>query len=344
MTNWDKKQRLEAVFAGEPADRPPVSAWRHFIDREQEAGALAEAMIEFQTEFDWDFVKINPRATYYAEIWGNTYDFGNYEGMVPKVKTFTIHDSADLEHIKERGMDCSPLQEQLEAIRLTREGLGKDIPIMQTLFSPLTVLEYLCGNRTLASNRPAIRSASPLPALMANYPEQVHRALQQISLTLGNYVQEAQKVGADGFFYSVMGLARDGYLTVEEYDKFARPYDLQVLEASNPASVILHTCGPDAHPERFVHYPISAIHWADRSEGSTSLADSSQWIGNKVAMGGVDETLFVSDNKEEVTSQGLHAIDAMRNRPFILAPGCGLPLNANQSAVKALRSVVEEIE
>jgi len=73
--SMNKHERVAAALAGEAVDRRPVSAWRHFVDREQNADDLSAAMLEFQRTFDWDWVKVNPRATYFAEAWGNTYDF-----------------------------------------------------------------------------------------------------------------------------------------------------------------------------------------------------------------------------------------------------------------------------
>lgn len=343
MTRWTKRQRFEAVFAGEPADRPPVSAWRHFIDREQDASMLAEAMVGFQNQFDWDFVKINPRATYYAEAWGNVYDFARYDGVVPVVSKYAVHRAADVELIEELDPGAAgPFQEQLEAIRLIRQALGRETPIVQTVFSPLAVLEYLAGHRTLASNRPAIRQSSPLPGLFADNPDGVRCALKRIARTLAGYAQAAVQAGADGIFYAVLGLARDGYLTEDEYNEFGRPYDEEVLDALGGAPAMLHTCGPEAHPERFTYSSVQAISWADRAPGNPALADSQPWIGGRAAVGGVDETLFAGPQPDEVISQARQAIRVMKGRPFILAPGCGVPMNAAAANLLALREAAEE--
>jgi uroporphyrinogen decarboxylase len=345
MTQWSKRQRFESVMAGEPADRPPVSAWRHFIDREQAAAPLAEATSSFQREFDWDFVKINPRTTYYAEAWGNTYNYANYDGVVPVVSDYRIHRPEDVDGIEEAGADRPTLQEHVEVVRLVRGVLGGEVPILQTVFSPLAVLEYLAGNRTLASNRKAIREATPLPGLFAGNKDGVHRALGRISRTLAQYVQELVKAGADGIFYAALGLARDGYLTEAEYAEFGRPYDLQVLEALGGASAIIHTCGPHAHPDRFVYPGVQAVHWADLAPGNPGLADSAAWLGGKAAVGGVDEALFAAAGQEEtIAAQARTAIRSMQGRPFILAPGCGVSIHSEAQNLHALRRAAEEAE
>ena len=70
-----KRERVKAALAGEPVDRPPVSMWRHFYDLETTAEDLAEAMLGFQRQCDWDFMKVNPRAQYHVEDWGATFRY-----------------------------------------------------------------------------------------------------------------------------------------------------------------------------------------------------------------------------------------------------------------------------
>lgn len=62
---WTKKERFEAVLNHELADRPPVSAWRHFTENEHSGADLfVETMLKWQNTYDWDYVKLQPRASY----------------------------------------------------------------------------------------------------------------------------------------------------------------------------------------------------------------------------------------------------------------------------------------
>ena len=65
-------ERIQMIIAGERPDRHAASCWRHFFHMEHHAEGTAEAMLGFQKEFDWDFMKINPRADYHIEDWGLT--------------------------------------------------------------------------------------------------------------------------------------------------------------------------------------------------------------------------------------------------------------------------------
>lgn len=341
MTSWNKKERLQAVLSGEMADRPPIAAWQHFISREENAADLAAATTEFQQKYDWDFIKINPRAPHFAEAWGNTYDYRNYEGVVPKVSSFLINKAEDINKVIELKGDVGPFNEQLEVIKSVRNTFNNETPLLQTLFSPLAILEYLCGYRTLASNREVRRSGSPLPELLTKDSQGVHQALKNIAYTLADYVKMAMDVGVDGFFYAVLGLRRDGYLTDEEYKTYAEPYDQIVLEAAQHAHLLLHTCGPNANPEKFKEYPIHAIHWADRAAGNPSLKSDLSWLKNKAAMGGVDESIFAKGEPEQILDQVKEATNTMKNRPFILTPGCGLPLHTKEKNLVSFRDFLK---
>ena len=73
----DKRERVRTALAGGQVDRPPATMWRHFYDQESTADGLTQAMLSFQRQYDWDFMKVNPRASYHAEDWGLTMRYGS---------------------------------------------------------------------------------------------------------------------------------------------------------------------------------------------------------------------------------------------------------------------------
>ena len=66
----NRRERVEACAAGKATDRPPASFWRHFFEEEVTGEGLARVMVGFQRQYDWDLVKINPRAHYHSGDWG----------------------------------------------------------------------------------------------------------------------------------------------------------------------------------------------------------------------------------------------------------------------------------
>ena len=53
-----------------------MSLWRHFYECERTAEDLAGAMLAFHKKYDWDWMKVNPRASYHVEGWGVKTDYG----------------------------------------------------------------------------------------------------------------------------------------------------------------------------------------------------------------------------------------------------------------------------
>src|SRR5687767_8456639 len=68
-----KTERVYAALQGEEVDRVPVSAWWHDFAREWSAEDLAETTLGQYRQYDWDFIKVNPRASYFGEAFGAKY-------------------------------------------------------------------------------------------------------------------------------------------------------------------------------------------------------------------------------------------------------------------------------
>jgi hypothetical protein len=97
-----QRRRLAAAIAGQPVDRLPVSLWRHFYVQETSRAGLVEAMVRWQKTYDWDFLKINPRASYPVEDWGNRYDFSGREHVPPALGRACVHAAEDFRHLDRR--------------------------------------------------------------------------------------------------------------------------------------------------------------------------------------------------------------------------------------------------
>ncbi|QUL54054.1 uroporphyrinogen-III decarboxylase [Paenibacillus tritici] len=337
MSVWSKQDRFQAILSGELADRPIISGWRHFIDKEQNAEDLAQSTISFTETYDWDWVKINPRATYLAEAWGNQYDFADYQTVFPRQLTTVIPEARnlwDLE-VKKAGGTAS-LLEHLEAVRKIRRGLP-DTPLIQTVFSPLTVLLFLVGRSAYVTKTVfGIEQPVTLDSLFKEHRAAAHHALHVIALTLADYVQELRQAGSDGLFYAVTGTAHPGLFDEAMFDELSRPYDSIVLEAASYGKNILHTCGAYAQPERFNDYRIDGISWDTIAEGNPGL--EAELKATKV--GGVDHGLFAGNNVPQIEQQAKEALARMKNQPFILSPNCAIPLTVTDEALVHFKNTV----
>jgi uroporphyrinogen decarboxylase len=339
---WSKRQRMDAVLAGELADRPPVSGWRHFTDFEHGTPELfVGKMMEFQNTYDWDYIKLQPRASYYPEAWGAEFDYTAYNNGVsaPCVKP-VVKSVDELDKIVELTGREPIFEEQIETVRQA-VALAGETPVFHTIFCPTGVLQKCCGQVAIGRYREATRE-DPLVTLLNQHSDQVHKALKNIANSLAKYCRELVNAGAYGVFYAALGMARTGYLTNEEWEEFVKPYDMIVLEALKPSKTMLHTCGIYANPERFVDMPISILHWAESAPGNPTLRSAPDWINGVTPMGGVDERLFGQNKADEIYEAAVTTIHRMKKIPFVLGPDCSLSIRTTDEELKAFRRSVEE--
>lgn len=335
---WNKHDRFEALLSGKNADRTIVSGWHHFLDQEQTANDLAEATIAFAKKYDWDWIKINPRATYLAEAFGNTYDFNDYRWVFPKQTHAIVSHGADLGKVKPVNvLESAPLQEQLAAVDQIRQGLP-ETPIIQTLFSPLTILMFLTGNSSYY-DQTMYGSEQPVNfnELLTTDRSAVHEALYHIAVTMADYVIELEKKGVDGLFYATTGTAHPKLFDEATFNEFSRPYDLIVLRAMKKGKRILHTCGAYANPERFEDYPVEGISWDPEAEGNPDLTVKL----SKTKVAGVDHHIFDREDAALIEKQAQAALRAVGEEPFLLVPNCAVNVNATDQALITLRNSVK---
>lgn len=326
----NKRERVTATLAGQEVDRAPVSFWGHDFLREWSPEGLAQAMLESVRSYDYDYLKVNPRATYYAEAWGCRYRPSSDARRGPELEHCVVQQASDLEAVRPVDGSAGPFGEQLEALRLIGDGLAGEVPFVQTVFSPLSVVGRL------TSDREAVR------LWMAEAPQALHAALSAITETLSTYASSCLEAGADGIFFPTTEWGTYDACTAEQYQTFGRPYDLRVLKAVEGAPFnILHVCRPHNMLDLLLDYPVAALNWADRAAGNASLAEGLA-MTDKAVMGGVDEReTLLRGSPDDVRGQVRDALQQTSGRRHLLAPGCSIspetPAENLHAAVAAAR-------
>jgi len=313
-----------------------TAAWQHFVGHEYDPADFARTTVDFVKKWDWDWVKINPRAVYYAEAWGAIYDPENYVGVIPTLVTPAISSVADLKTITAQTASDNPaFAEQIESARQIKKELP-DRAVLQTLFSPLTVLLHLAGLPTYPGGE--THGALTQSDLLDKNPEQTKRALTAIADTLADYVRTLVRppdkggAGVDGIFYAVTGTV--GVVTPDQFREFSAPYDQIVLDAAQPHSVVFHTCRANSHPEWFADWPISALQWDQALDGNPDVATD---LG-VTPVGGPQSILFgPGQDLTQLSTELARTLQKRDGKPFLLAPSCTIPTPASNAALEILR-------
>lgn len=321
-----------------------VSAWEHLVGHEYGAQEFAQAYVDFVRQWDWQWVKINPRAVYYAEAWGNLYDQNDYgDYVIPKKLHSIIHQGDDVRAITKLEITENPqFVEASQAARLIREALP-DRAVIQTIFSPLSVLLQIADLPLYPNDEYATPDVT-IDDVIYNQPEVAKQALTNIAHTLADYAAqlvtpiEQGGAGLDGIFYAVTGTVSDGYFSLHQYDEFGFSYDRIVFDAirrANPnAIIVLHTCRSNAHPEWFADEDIDIIHWDQYAQGNPQ-ADVDL---KAVPVAGANALEFLAEQGSvDQVRQELNATRAIRQgKPFLLAPSCTVITPANDEALQVL--------
>lgn len=339
----NRRQQFYDIAQGKPGAGHLTAAWEHLVGHEYGAEEFAQAYIDFVRTWDWDWVKINPRAVYYSEAWGARFDQNDYAGyVIPKKIDVPIHQASDVATIAQLDpRKNEQFVEALDAARLIREALD-DRGVIQTIFSPLSVLLQL-ADLPLYPDDSYADSDTTVDDVIFNQPEVAKEALGNIARTLADYAAllvtpiSEGGAGLDGIFYAVTGTVSDNYFDREQYREFAEPYDRIVINAihdANPDAVILlHTCRSHSHPEWFDDFNVDIIQWDQYADGNPK-ADAEL---RATPVAGANSLEFIPDGSVEQVRKEIEETIALRgDAPFLLAPSCTVLTPANDDALTVL--------
>jgi uroporphyrinogen decarboxylase len=319
--------RLQACISGGSIDRPPVALWRHFPVDDQSPRSLAAAALAFQRTYDFDLVKLTPASSYCLKDWGVQ---DEWRGSTEGTREYThpvIQQPEDWERLPILDPYKGHLGEQLTCLGLIIEELGVEVPVLQTIFSPLAQAKNLAGQKRLLVH-------------LRSHPDAVHAGLKTIAETTRRFIGEAGKTGIAGLFYAVQH-AQLGLLSIDEYQSFGTFYDLQLLEESQDLWLnMLHLHGEEVMFDQLSNYPVAAINWHDR-DTYPSLKEAQVRYSGVVCGGLQRERTMVLGTPEQVMAEARDAIQATRGRKFILGTGCVLPIIAPHGNIIAARRSVE---
>ena len=330
MSTMTRRDRVLAALQGELVDRVPISFWMHNFATENSAKGLAEETLRLEREFGWDFLKPQSRAQGFAEMWGLKYQPSDQRAVQYTVTHTPFRAAADFAGLQPADPTTGALGEQLEALRLIRKGLGENLPIIWTVFSPLMVAQYLVeGGR------------DRLFELARSEPAALERGLDAICQTLEVYARACLENGADGLFYAT-NLATRALTTPEECRRFQRPFDLRILQAVASAPFnLLHVCGDGILTDEFVDYPATAFSFA-LSPGNPTLSDVQQRTGRAVVGGLPAKPEIVSMTADQVADCARAAIRELNGRWLLLGPDCSINPDTPDELLHAAGRVARE--
>ena len=311
------------------ADRPPVGAWGHTYREEWSPEALASITVKRARQFGWDFVKFQPRASSFAEAFGSVYKPAGHPSKGPVLLSAAVPGLDSWRKVKL--VNPKAMDDQVESIGMVARELGRDVPVIQTVFSPITVGGYLVG-----------KSSARVRRELRQHPELVRPALDRIAEALVDFGRRLVEAGAAGIFYAISGYTSKDAMSESLYRDTLLPYDVGVL-GQMPATAwfnVVHLCGSNLNFGLARDVPAHAVSWSVHNQGNPSLAEGRKLSGRPV-MGGLGQRAsLLYGPPPEVEAEVRRAVDETGGRGLLLAPGCSVPPRAKDVNLAAMVTAI----
>jgi uroporphyrinogen decarboxylase len=319
-SSMTSRERLQAAIAGDVIDRPPISLWQHLPERDQTSDDLAQATLDWFKRYRVDFVKFMPPGDYTTIDWGAESVYQGSLGGTRKTVKFPVSSIEDWERLQPVSVSDGFNAVMIDAVAKTRQSLPPDVPLLQTVFSPLTIAMKVSNGQAIEHLR--------------SHPAEIHQALAIIREVTSAFIAASLAAGADGLFFATQ-CADHNLLDEVEYREFGLHYDLGAL-ANLPESVIvmLHMHGESPMFQLADKYPVHIVNWHDQ-HAAPSLSEGLRRSGKCVA-GGINERTIASDDPTRVVATAQEIIAELSGRSTVVAPGCVIPINTPPTTIRTI--------
>ena len=326
----NKRERVMAAIKGEPVDRVPFSLWLHNFAQEHSAEALAAETLRLYAAYDWDFLKPQSRPYCFTELWGQTFQRSYEKATFPVVTHYAVQNAADIGKLEDVDVTTGALAEQIEACKLVRASVGKDVPIIGTIFSPIMTAMFMMDDGPAQVRR-----------LMTENPDALEQGLATIARAFTQHARACIEAGLDGIFYATTA-ATKSQMSAEEFNRFQAPFDKQILEAASAAPFnIVHMCGDNILADSFVDYPVDVFSWAT-TPGNPSLTEMHNKTGRAVLGGLPGKPAMGSISMEALREHAKASLAEMQGRYHLLGPDCSINQDTSDDLMRAVTDIAQE--
>ena len=271
---------------------------------------LAEETAAFAARYDLDFVKSMPNGLYCVEDWGCVCDYGDIpRGGVAKVVEPAVRSADDWDRLERVDVTRGAFGRELEHLARLVQRVGPRVPVLATVFSPLTI----AGKLSNGLSRDHV----------ASHPEAVRRGLEVITEVTCSFARETIARGCAGVFLAIQEATRSAY-DEQTYRAFGEPYDRRVLQAAHGGGGwfdAVHLHGEDILFDVVKDYDVAALNW-HIGETAPSIAEYRAAGGAKPILGGLQRGHITGQDRAGIEADIERSVAGSRGRGLLLAPAC----------------------
>ncbi|HEX3032763.1 MAG TPA: uroporphyrinogen decarboxylase family protein [Bacillota bacterium] len=291
---------------------------------------LAKAHIEAYRKFRYDNIRIFTDLYTQAEAMGATvFNPPDETAYLAESAINDVKDIASLQPIDP--YKDGDLPQHLEAMKITLDAVGKEVPVTGALTCPLTNASFLIG-------------ADVITRLMIKNPQAVH-ALCEVSLESNlRYAKAILDLGCTPSLTDAMSSST--VISPKQFREFSAPYLKRIIDYihSRGKAVTLHICGK------------TNLIWEDMVaagadclsiDNAANLVEAKQKVGHKAKlMGNIQPSeVMLLGNAADVRRATLQAISEAYENPkgFVVASGCSLPTETPFANIHEMMDTVREV-
>lgn len=310
-----KKERVIAAIEQREVDGIPSGFSLHFPEEQKKGEASIQAHFDFFRDTDTDICKIMNENL--IPVFGTIHTPEDYDRLIP---VMTMEDDF--------------MKDQMELTRRILEGCDKDVFTMGTLHG-------ICASGIHPIEQAGINyyAARQMQVDFLRWDEKrMLSAMQRITDVLCALARSYIEAGLDSIYYAALGGER-GFFTDEEFEKWIRPFDLQIMKAIKDAGgyCFLHICKDDLNMKRYGDYAPYAdvVNWGVY-ETSFSLEEGKKLFGGKTIMGGLPNHhgVLVDGTQEQIQAEVEKIVKDFGRKGLILGADCTLFTGQDREKVR----------
>ena len=325
-----KRERLERAIAGEPVDRVSVALWRHWPGDDQRYADLARSTVDFQHDYNWDFVRVMPSRHFQVIGYGVQDDWKGDSRGIREISKRVVSRSLDWTEIRPLSPTRGALAQQIECLRLVDRTMHADqVPVLQTIYSPLVQAAQMAGRHKVLRD-------------MRVRPDRLRTGLALLTESTIRFIEAIRKLPSLAGIFLVTEFASHDAMSEAEYASFALA-QIQNICSALPDHWwlnIVHVGGFSPMLKLIGQLPMQALHW-DTSNGSTTLADAKSLFAGAACGGLGDRRDLLCGTPGLLHSVIRDALSQTESRRFILSGGGEGFVTTPMSNIRAVRSIVE---
>lgn len=323
----ENRERLERTLAGEAADRAPVALWRHFPGDDQRASDLAAAALLFQKLHEWDFLALCPMHRFSVTDYGAQ---DVWDGAADGARTLTkpgLERPLDWTGLRPLDPARGAIGRYLEALRETCDAVDPAIPVLATIYSPLTQAAQLAGEQRVIAH-------------MRTQPDRLRTGLNILAETTLRFLDALRRLPIAGILYCI-SLADVAVIAESEYVQFGLPEDQRIMALLTPKWWFngVQLAGHYPMMRTAGTLPAQFVAWQDQG-GDLSLAAGKSALSGAVCGGLHPETHLNLGTPGAVRQATRDALASVNGRRLIVSAGGPALITTPHANLRALREAV----